>query len=131
MWNTQNGFRNKEKHSQLLYNLVLKKLKLLKNIFISKLCQVLGMGHDPFVFFRLCATSEEVFIQHPYDTIAMCKGNWSSKNVELRSLISVSNNLVGNPSLLLFYTALSTYMCFLYNWIHIHLYNIFQFISVS
>ena len=103
-----------EINSQLLYNLVIKKLKLLKNTFLSKLSHASCMRNALFGFFNHCAINEEALFSTHVISLQHAKAIGVHKNDDMCLLISVSNNLVGNLSLL-FYTALSTYMCSLYN----------------
>ena len=102
-----------EINSQLLYNLVIKKLKLLKNTLLSKSHHASCMRKALFGFFRHCAIHEEALFSTSVIPLQCAKAIGVHKNDDMCLLISVSNNLVGNLSLL--YTALSTYMYSLYN----------------
>ena len=68
-----------EINSQLLYNLVIKKLKLLKNTLLSKSRHASCMRKALFGFFQALCHQWRSIIQHQCDTTAMCKGDWSSQ----------------------------------------------------
>lgn len=102
-----------EINSQLLYNLVIKKLKFLKNTLLSKSRHASCMRKALFGFFRHCVINEEALFSTSVIPLQCAKVIGVHKNDDMCLLISLSNNLVGNLSL--FHTALSSYMYSLYN----------------
>lgn len=87
-----------EINSQLLYNLVIKKLKLLKNTCLSKSRHASCMRNALFGFFRHCAINEEALFSTSVILPQRAKVIGVHKNDDMCLLISVSNSLVGSLS---------------------------------